>query len=171
MKPALAMSKNLVVDSSVLIVLSRRGTLEEYLKRKKDEGYKIIIPKAIARELLDEPKRLIREIRRRSPELASKITQSVETINAAIEHDLIKVETVDYRKYSRIIDNVRKHLSRLEAKKEHAVKKGDPELIAIMIQLYDKFKEKIFISTLDKGLLRALKPFSNRIEYEVARSP
>ncbi len=169
MKPALAMSKNLVVDSSVLIILSRRGTLEEYLKRKKDEGYAIIIPKAIARELLDEPKRLIREIRRRSPELASKITQSVETINAAIEHDLIKVETVDYRKYYGIIDNVRKHLSRLEAKKEHAVKKGDPELIAIMIQLYDKFKEKIFISTLDKGLLRALKPFSNRIEYEVVK--
>jgi len=37
--------------------------------------------------------------------------------------------------------------------------------------IYDEFKEKIFISTLDKGLLRALKPFSNRIEYEVAKSP
>jgi hypothetical protein len=78
--------------------------------------------------------------------------------------------TVNYRKYSRVIDNVRKYLSQLEAKPEHAVKKGDPELIALIIQLYDKFKEKIFVSTDDKGLLRALKSFSKRVDYEVLRS-
>ena len=57
------MSKKLVVDSSILVILSRRGTLEQYLKQKKDEGYEILIPKAIAKELLDEPRRLMREIR------------------------------------------------------------------------------------------------------------
>jgi predicted PilT family ATPase len=52
------MSKRLVVDSSVLIILSRRGTLEAYLQRRKKEGYEVLIPKAIARELIDEPKKL-----------------------------------------------------------------------------------------------------------------
>ncbi len=50
------MSKKLVVDSSVLILLSRRGALEKYLKQWKDEGYEVLIPKAIVRELMDEPK-------------------------------------------------------------------------------------------------------------------
>lgn len=66
------MNKKLVVDSSVLIVLNRRGTLEEYLKRKKIEGYEVIIPKAIARELLDAPKKYAEEIKERSPALARK---------------------------------------------------------------------------------------------------
>jgi len=79
------------------------------------------------------------------------------------------VENVDYRKHSELIDNVRKHLSQLEAEEEHTVKKGDPELIGLTIQLYDRFKETIFISTKDKALLRALRPFRNRVEYEVLK--
>ena len=66
------------------------------------------------------------------------------------------METVNFRKYSKVMDNVKKHLSKLEAKPEHAIKKGDPELTALVIQLYDEANEKIFIATLDKGLLKAL---------------
>ena len=161
------MSKKLVVDSSVIIVLSRRGTLERFLRRKRAEGYEVIIPKAIARELLDEPKKLAVEVRKKSPELAKKIAQSVESIKAAIEFDLIRVESVDYGKYSDTIDNVRKYLSRLEAKKEHALKKGDPELIALLIQLYDNFGHMVFVASEDKGLLRTLRLFSKRVEYEL----
>ncbi len=164
------MNKKLVVDSSVLIILSRRGTLEQYLKQKKHAGYQVLIPRAIAKELLDEPRRLVKEIRKRSPALANKINQSVNAINSAIKDDLITVETVNYRKYSKIIDDIRKHLSQLEEKEEHAVKKGDPELIVLMIQLYEEFKEKICISTLDKGLLRTLQSFKSRIEYEVLKN-
>jgi hypothetical protein len=161
------MNKKLVMDSSVLIILNRRGTIEKYLRRKKDE---VLIPKAIARELLDEPKKYAEEIKGRSPVLARRILDSVGRIGAVIEQGLIKVETVNYRKYSRIMDNVRKHLSRLQAKPEHATKKGDPELIIFIIQLYDRFKEKIFVSTKDKGLLGALKPFTKRVKYEVLES-
>jgi rRNA-processing protein FCF1 len=161
------MSRKLVVDSSVFIALSRRGTLEQYLKQKKDEGYEVLIPRAIARELLYDPKRLAEEISEKSPVLAKKIMQSVEAIDAAIGHGLIRVETVNYRKYSRVADNVRKHLSQLEAMKEHTVKKGDPEIIVLIIQLHDKFKERISVSTNDKGLLRTLRAFRNVVEYEV----
>jgi len=160
------MSKKLIIDSSVLIVLGRKGELEEYLKKRKKEGYEILIPKAISRELTEEPRKLATEIKKRSPLLAGSITQSIEAIDAAIDDGLIKVVTVNYRKHSGVIDNVRKYLSQLEAKPEHAIKKGDPELVALVIQLYDKFEEKIFISTQDKGLLRALKSFSTVVEYE-----
>jgi len=161
------LNKKLVIDSSVLIVLNRRGNLEEYLRRKRDEGYEVLVPKAIARELLDEPRKYAEEIKKTSPALGSMILDSVERMNTAVKHGLIKVETVNYRKYSEIMDNARKHLSKLEAKPEHAVKKGDPELITLIIQLYDKFGEKVFVSTKDKGLLKALKPFEKRVEYEV----
>ena len=77
------------------------------------------------------------------------------------------METVNYRKYSKKMDHIRKHLSKLEAAPEYAIKKGDPELIALVIQLYDETKEKIFVATLDKGLLKALKPFSDEVEYEI----
>lgn len=160
------MTKKLIIDSSVLIVLSRKGELEEYLKKKKQEGYEILVPRAIARELTEEPQKLAIEIKKRSPLLASSITQSIVAINAAVDDGLIKVVKVNYRKYSGVIDNVRKYLSQLEAKPEHAIKKGDPELVALVIQIYDKSREKIFISTQDKGLLRALKSFSTVVEYE-----
>lgn len=154
----------------MLIVLKRKGKLEEYLKRKRDEGYEVLIPKAIARELLDEPRKYAEEVKKTSPALASNIINSVERMNVAIKQGLIKVKTVNYRKYSEIMDNVRRHLSQLEAKPEHAVKKGDPELITIIVQLYDKSREKVFVSTKDEGLLKALKPFEKRVEYEVLES-
>ena len=51
------------------------------------------------------------------------------------------------------------------------VKKADQELIALVIQLYDEVKEKVFVATLDKGLLKALKLVSNEVEYEVLERP
>jgi rRNA-processing protein FCF1 len=156
----------LVVDSSVLIFFDRKGTLEDFLRQKKKENYKVIIPKAIAQEIVDEPKRSSEKIRETAPELANKMLGSVRRIDAAIEQGLIQVEMVNYRKYSKVMDNVRKHLSKLEAMPEYAVKKGDPEFIALVFQVYED-KGKVFVATLDKGLLKALRPFSNEVEYEV----
>ena len=167
MKPAPLMPSYLVVDSSILIFYDRKGKLEDFLRQKKKENYKVVIPNAIAQEVVDEPKGFAEKIREASPESAKRILNSVERINTAIEQGLIQVETVNYRKYSKVMDNVRKHLSKLDAKPEYAVKKGDPELIALVIQLYNEAKEKVFVATLDKGLLKALKPFSNEVEYEV----
>ena len=167
MKLAPSMPSFLVIDSSILIFFDRKGQLEDFLRQKKKENYKVIIPKAIAQEVVDEPKEFAERIREAAPESAGKILDSVGRINTAIQQGLIQVETVNYRKYSKVMDNVRKHLSKLEAKPEHAIKKGDIELIALIIQLYDEAKEKVFVATLDKGLLKALKPFRNEVEYEV----
>jgi hypothetical protein len=171
MKLAPSMPNYLVVDSSILIFYDRKGKLENFLQGKKKQNYKVIIPKAIAQEVIDEPKGFAEKIRETSPELANRILDSVARINTAIEQGLIQVETVNYRKYSEVMDNVRKHLSKLEATPENATKKGDPELIALVIQLYDEAKEKVFVASLDKGLLKALKPFSNEVEYEVTERP
>jgi hypothetical protein len=160
------MLKRFVVDSSVLIFYDRKRKLEDFLLAKKKENYKIIIPKAIAQEVIDEPKEFAREIKQTAPESAKRILESVKRFNTAIEQGLIQVENVNYREYSKVIDNV-KHLSRLDAIPEYAVKKGDPELIALVIQLYGEAKEKVFVATLDKGLLKALKPFGGLVDYEV----
>ncbi len=160
------MCRQLIVDSSVLIALSRKNELELRLKHWKSQGYEVKIPRAVAQEVVDEPRRLAQETTERSPVLAEKIRVSATRIQTAIEQGLIKVETVNYKRHSKAMDNVRRHLSKLEVKPEHAIKKGDPELVALVIQLYDEAKEKVFVATLDKGLLKALKPFSNEVEYE-----
>lgn len=167
MKLAPSMPNYLVVDSSTLIFYDRKGKLENFLQAKKKQNYKVVIPKAIAQEVIDDPKGFAEKIRETAPELANRILDSVARINTAIEQGLIQVETVNYRKYSEVMDNVRKHLSKLEATPEDVIKKGDPELIALVIQLYDEGKEKVFVASLDKGLLKALKPFGNEVEYEV----
>jgi hypothetical protein len=169
MKPALLMPSYLVVDSSILIFYDRKGKLADFLLQKKKENYEVIIPKAIEHEVVDEPKEVAEKIRETSPELANRILDSVRRIKTAIEQDLIQVETVNYRKYSKTMDHIRKHLSKLETMPEFAIKKGDPELIALVIQLYDEVKVKIFVATLDKGLIRALKPFSDEVNYEIIK--
>ena len=58
MKPAHSMPSYLVVDSSILIFFDRKGKLEDFLRQKKKENYKVIIPKAIVQEVIDEPKGL-----------------------------------------------------------------------------------------------------------------
>jgi hypothetical protein len=167
MKLAQLMRSYLVLDSSILIFFDRKGKLEDFLRQKKQENYKVVIPKAIAQEIMDEPQGFAEEIRETAPESANKILDSVRRINSAIQQGLIQVETVNYRKYSKVMDNVRKYLSKLEAKPEYAVKKGDPELVALIIQLYNENKEKVFVATLDKGLIKALKPFIDEVAYEV----
>lgn len=163
------MHKPLVADSSVLIALDSRGSLEDRLVHWKDEGYEVVIPMAITKEVIDEPERIAEEIRERSPFLADKMKASAARIKSVIKQGLIQVEIVDYKKYSKVIDNVRKHLSTLESKPEHMIKKGDTELIALIIQLYYEYKEKVFVTTFDKGLLKALKPFSKEVDYQVLK--
>ena len=167
MKPAHSMPSCLVLDSSILIFFDRKGQLEDFLRQKKKENFKVVIPKAIAQEVIDEPKEFSEKILETAPELSNKISDSVMRIRTAIEQGLIEVEVVNYRKYSKIMDNVRKHLSKLEARPEYIIKKGDPELVALVIQLYYEAKEKVYVATLDKGLLKALKPFCDEVEYEL----
>ncbi len=165
------MPNHLVVDSSVLIFFERKSRLEEFLQQKKKENYEVVIPEAIAQEVIEEPRAYAEKIRDTAPELASKILDSVEKINRAIQQGLVRVETVNYRRYSKVMDNVRKHLSKIEAKPEYAVKKGDPEIVALILQLSDETKGKVCVATLDKGLLKMLARFSAEVDYEVLRDP
>jgi len=160
------MPKPLILDSSVLIALTKKGELDIRLKRWKREGHDPTVPKAVAEEVVDEPKKLAEEIMEKSPSLAARIRASILCIEAAIKQGLITIEPVNYKRYSKVIDNARKHLSKLDALPEHAVKKGDPELVALAIQLCDETKEKVFFATLDKALLKTVRQFSSESEVE-----
>jgi len=85
----------LVVDSSILIFFDRKGQLEDFLRQKQKKNYKVMIPKAIAQEIVDEPKGFAEKIRETSPESATKILDSVGRINIAIQQGLIQVEIVN----------------------------------------------------------------------------
>jgi hypothetical protein len=55
------------------------------LLQKKKKNFKVIIPKAVAQEVVDEPKESAEEIKETAPELANRILDSVERISAAVE--------------------------------------------------------------------------------------
>jgi ribosomal protein S30 len=50
MKLAPSMPSCLVIDSSILIFFDRKGQLEDFLRQKKEENYKVVIPKAPQKE-------------------------------------------------------------------------------------------------------------------------
>jgi hypothetical protein len=135
----------LVVDSSILIFYERKGNLEDFLRQKKKANYIVIIPKAIAQEIVDEPIGFAKKIRETAPELANRILDSVARINKSIEQGLIQVEIVNYRKYSKVMDNVRKHLSKLDVKPEYAIKKGDPNLLHLLSNSTMKLRKKFLL--------------------------
>jgi rRNA-processing protein FCF1 len=161
------MPRYLVIDSSAIIFLDRKNRLEDFLRQKNKENCKVIIPEAIAQELVDEPKELAQKIRETAPVLAAKIFASATRVDVAIGQGLIEVQAVDYRKYSRVIDNTRRHLSKIDGTTEDSVKKGDPEIIALISQLFDRTKERVIVVTLDKGLLRSLRSCTNNVQYEI----
>ena len=74
MKLAHLMPNRLVIDSSVLIFFDRKGKLEDFLREKRQENYKVIIPKAIEQEVVDEPKGVAEKIREASPDSVSKVS-------------------------------------------------------------------------------------------------
>ena len=76
MKPAHLMPSFLVVDSSILIFFDGKGKLEAFLRQEKKENYKVIIPKAIAQEVINEPTVFAEKIRETAPESANRILDS-----------------------------------------------------------------------------------------------
>jgi len=160
----------LVVDSSVLIALSKSGDLERSLRRRILEGYEVLVPRAIMWEVVDEPLRLAEEMRGRSPVLAERIRASAECIGGVIGAGLVKIEDVDYVRYSKVMDGVRKYLGEREGKPEHVVGKGDPELVALVAQLRGKSGERVLVATQDKGLRRVLTVFLGETDYDVVES-
>ncbi len=76
-----------MLDSSVIINLDRRGILTKYLNQKRDEGYELLVPRAIAEEILEDMKQYAEEIKETSLELAEKILGSVERMETAINND------------------------------------------------------------------------------------
>ena len=66
------MPSYLAVDSSILIFYDRKGKLEDFLQQKKKENYKVIIPKAIAQEVIDEPKGFAEKSEKQLPSRQTK---------------------------------------------------------------------------------------------------
>jgi len=156
---------SLVVDSSVLIALSRSGDLEASLRRRVGAGYAVVVPGAVFEEVADEPMRLAEEIAARSPALAEKIRSSAECIRGVFDAGLVRVVEVDYRRYSKVLDGVRRYLGVREGTPEHDVGKGDPELVALVSQVCGS-GGKVVVATQDKGLRRVLGVFLADADFD-----
>jgi hypothetical protein len=145
--------KILVLDSSSLIFIDRRGKLE-LLRRELGRGCQACIPPAIARELIEDAQKLGEELQALYPETGRKLMESSARFKRAVE-DWLEIKPIDYIRYSEAIDRARVRLSRLDEKPEHTVKKGDTEAIALCTQLVVAGEEVIAILE-DENLKRVL---------------
>lgn len=140
------------------------------LRRRIGAGYDVVVPGAVLGEVVDDPLRLVGEIAGRSPVLADRIRVSAECIRGAFDEGLVRVVEVDYRRYSKVMDGVRRYLGAREGKPEHVVGKGDPELVALVAQLRDASGVRVLVATQDKGLRVAMGRFLGEADYEVIDS-
>lgn len=147
------MPKALVLDSSSLIFVDRRGKLE-LLEKELRRGCEACIPPAIAKELIEDAQRLGEELQALYPETARNLIESSARLKMAVE-DWLEIKPIDYIRYSEAIDRARVRLGKLDEKPEHTVKKGDTEVIALCTQLVDAGEEVIAILE-DENLKRVL---------------
>jgi hypothetical protein len=72
----------------------RKGKLADFLQQKKKENYKVIIPKAIEQEVVDEPKEVAERILRSIIRDSQQNPRFCEKDQNCYEQDLIQVEAV-----------------------------------------------------------------------------
>ncbi len=126
--------KAFVADSSSLIALDRRGELGLI------KGRTAMIPPAVRKELVEDARQAAID----SP-MRNHLMVSADRFEYYIERGHIQVHDINYRRYSKVMDRVRKRLSKLEKKEEHQIKKGDVELVAMIQELKDDGKTIEFL--------------------------
>ncbi|MFQ6073204.1 MAG: hypothetical protein ACE5KT_10980 [Methanosarcinales archaeon] len=158
--------KVIVADSSGLIPLDKQFAFSNSKLKK----YNIIVPPAVTKELIKDAMNQANLLEKEGDHLYSKrLRDSAKRFQNAIDAGCIQVKQINYIKYSKIIDQVRKHLSALESKSEHELKKADPEIVALTKQLCDDGFQ-VEVLTLDKNLIKQIKyvtPNIKIITYDV----
>ncbi len=123
-----------IADSSSLIALDRQGDLHLI------KGRTALIPRAVRRELVEDARQAAID----SP-MRDYLVVSADRFEYYIDRGHLQVRVVDYRQYSELMDRVRKRLAKLEKTKEHQVKKGDVELVALIQELKDDGRRVRFL--------------------------
>lgn len=130
------MPKVLIPDSSSLIFVDHRGKLN-VLKNAINKDFEVRIPPTIARELIEDSQKLAEKIHPLYPNIAKNLLESSSRFKKAVEV-WIEIKSIDYIRYSEVMDKARTKLSKFDKKWEHSVKKGDAVLIALCVQLIDE---------------------------------
>jgi len=132
-----------VANASCLIYLQRRGRLAEFLEREQ-----VVTTERIKQELIDIPLKKVLHIR--SPKLRDIVERSAKEIRNFIEQGKIMVEAVDHRRYSNLLDRVKKSIAALEELEEHEVK-ADHTVVVLTVQVAEK-QGPIRVASFDKAI-------------------
>jgi hypothetical protein len=150
----------IVADASGLIHLQRRGQLKAFLAREQ-----VAITERIKQELVDIPLKKAPFIR--SPELKVLVERSAEEIRDLIEEGRIKVMSINYRKYSKLLDRVKEDIAAIEGLQGHQVK-ADHTLVVLAIQVAEQEGVARVVSmdrTINGVLMAISKERGLRIEF------
>ena len=156
------MSKTIVADSSILIAMDRRRKLNVLINLVVKRNIDLVVSPSILHELVIDAREASRKIYPYSPVLAEKLEKSAEKFAELVNKGIIKVVSVNYAKYSKLKDSVKKRIAKLSSKPEHLVEKADIDIIVLSIQLKDSGRSVILASD-DKTIIKTVKNFSREI--------
>ncbi len=114
----------LLADSSSLIGLDRKTALATL------DAYRVVIPPAVKRELVDDALKT-------SPTapVYRSILASAHRFQYRIERRQIAVLKPDYKRYGKVIQGAQKRIAKFQRVKPHQVPKADAEMVGAVAQL------------------------------------
>lgn len=163
------MSKVVVADSSILIAMDRRGELDVFVNFVVKRNIDLIVSPSILHELVVDAREASRKIYPYSSVLAEKLERSAEKFAELVDKGIVKVVSVDYVKYSKLKDFVKKRIAKLSGKPEHMVEKADVDVVVLSFQLKDSGRSVILASD-DKTIIKAAKSFSKKLRITGSRT-
>ncbi len=152
------MPEVIIANSSAIIALQRRGQLATSLK-----GKTVFITRRIYEELVDKPLKVLSRIK--LPELRDKIKRFVSEIISLIERGTIRIPEMDFRSVSKVMDEARLRIAKIEGISPDKVK-ADHTVIGLAIYFARKGHTVIFLSN-DKAINSVVEYFSKREKLKI----
>ena len=140
-----------VADASCLIYLQRRGRLGEFLERER-----VVTTERIRQELIDIPLR--KSLQTKGPELKALLGRSACEMRDFMERGMITVEAIDHRRYSKLLDSIKKDIAAMEGLEEHEVK-ADHTVVVLAIQVAER-QGSTKVASIDKAVNKLIASIS-----------
>ena len=147
-----------IADTSYLIAVYRLKVLHLFLKDKQ-----VYITHRVYDEIIEKPSNIIEKVREQS--LKEKILRSVNEFKSIIKVKKLILHDLEYKKMSKILDETRNMIAKIEGKKIDQVK-TDHTVVALAIQFAIE-GNAVFVYSLDKAINKVLEEAIKKKRYKI----
>jgi len=147
-----------IADTSYLIAVYRLKVLHLFLKDKQ-----VYITHRVYDEIIEKTSNIIEKVREQS--LKEKILRSVNEFKNVIKAKKLIIHDLEHKKMSKILDETRNMIAKIEGKKIDQVK-TDHTVVALAIQFAIE-NNTVFVYSLDKAINKVLEEAIKKKRYKI----